>query len=185
MNIKEAHMSGVDYNEITLDDLISRSDLVIAAKTLKPSFTIEEVPIGEGSYPPFKKCVYSFEVVGLLYENKENMKEWVDAGGHAAPLAGKRIEVLMAFYNEELDLQKRYETEGSSKTKPFQSYKVYDQKLNKEKKKIVFLVYNKKEKMFQFTVAGSHELLSKKSEVIRLIKKLRPERDSSVSLTGI
>ncbi|MCX5668235.1 MAG: hypothetical protein NTY34_08050, partial [Candidatus Omnitrophica bacterium] len=88
-------------------------------------------------------------------------------------------------YDGHLDLEKKYWIEDRHKTKLFQSYKVYDQKLNKEKKKIIFLVYNKKEKMLQFTVAGSHELLSKKSEVIRLIKKLRPERDSSVSLTGI
>ena len=167
-------MSGVDYNEITLDDLISGSDLIIAAKTLEPSIIIEDVLIGEGNYPPFKKCIYLFEVVDLLYENKENMEEWIAAAGHTAPLARKRVEVLMAFYNDELDLQKRYEIEGSSKTKPLQSYKVFDQKLAKEKKKIIFLVYNKKEKMLQFTVAGSHEFFSKRSEVIRLIKRLRP-----------
>ncbi|MCX5668205.1 MAG: hypothetical protein NTY34_07890, partial [Candidatus Omnitrophica bacterium] len=144
MNIKEAYMSGSEYGEITLNDLILRSDLIIAAKTLEPSFIVEDVPIGEGRYPPFKKCVYSFEMVDLLYENKENMKEWVDAGGHTAPLAGKRIEVLMDFYDGHLDLEKKYWIEDRHKTKLFQSYKVYDQKLNKEKKKIIFLVYNKK-----------------------------------------
>jgi hypothetical protein len=174
MNVREAHMSGVGYDEITLNDLILRSDLIVAVKTLEPSVIIEDVPIGEGSYPPFKKCVFPFEVVDIIYENKENTKEWIDSGGHTAPLVGKRIEVLMAFYDDEIDLQKKYEIEGSHKTKLLQSYKVFDQKLNKEKNKIIFLVCNKKEKMLQFAVAGSHEFLSKRIEVIRLIKRPRP-----------
>ena len=153
-------MSGIDYIEVSLSEVIKDSDVIAIVKRNQPFYIVEEVPIHKDKqkFPPFKKTISLFEVVDILYKNDN-----VDP----AVFSGKTIKVLPAEYNRELDLYKRYHLEGAMKTAPINRYKGYDEKLEKSNECIVFLRYNQNEKMLEFTSFGSVEALKEKNEIVK------------------
>jgi len=163
-------MSGGEYVEITLDEVIKQSDVIAIVKSSRPASVVEEVLIhkDQQKFPSFKRYISLFEVVDILYKNDN-----VASLENVILSNGIIIKVLPAAYNKELDLHRRYYLEGDTKTIGINKYKDYDNKFKKLKEWIVFLRYNAQEKMLEFTALDAVEALEKKNKIIVLSAQVK------------
>lgn len=164
-------MSGGEYIEISLDEVIKSSDVVAVVKRSQPPYIVKEVPIHEDrqKFPPFKQHISLFEIIDILH--KSDNASGATFSDNISLLPGKVLKVLPAAYDTELNLHKRYYLDGAMKTAGINRYKDYDDKLEKSKECIVFLRYNADEKMLEFTAFGSIEALKIKDKVVKYLKK--------------
>src|SRR5262245_45278175 len=96
---REARLSQIHYREITLEDLVARSELVLIVKTAKPAQRQLEITIGKDRQkqdaPAFVRVQSRCEVQSALSK-----------GG--ADLVGKTIEIDGANWEASLSMHKRY-----------------------------------------------------------------------------
>jgi hypothetical protein len=146
------------YN-ISLSNVVERSNLVVLAEQATPRTTQEDisiVPSGEQpdpkKFPPFKRHKERF-VVGEVYKGD-------------IQLSGRTLEVDAANWGEDLELHRKYYVDHVGKSYTYESYNA-SKDAHEAKQKILFLRENKG--TYAFTVLFAFEVESMKSEIMDLI----------------
>ncbi|MBI4056013.1 MAG: hypothetical protein HY399_00490 [Elusimicrobia bacterium] len=160
---KEAWMSQVFYQKISLEDVMDWSRVVVIAK-LKKTET-EKIKISSSDLetkkkaPPFLKRIFYFERVEVLYSRPE-------------VALGKILAVLSANYEGELESHRRYYLENISESPIYFAYKPSESAERAlEKKQPVLLFLRNEGQTFQFIVEDSYESLDKKDQILKMIEK--------------
>ena len=152
-------MGQVHYEDTPLKDLIERSDYIFVVKKLEPSYTVEEIKIHQDikKYPPFKKVINHFNIEEELF-NKDK-----------ACMNGKDINIISADFHTELLVHKMYYLEGTHKSPIYSNYES-SLEYGKANELIIFL-RSSKDNDFAFTCHGAYEAVSKKQEIVDIIKR--------------
>lgn len=156
---KEAFMSKVYYEKITLEEMVKQSNAIFIVEKATPFLSIEDIKIHENveKYPPFKKTTYHYRVIEVLFGNKD--------------LCKKKIRVMSPDNERALRLHKDYYLKGISKSPIYQSYSSrFD--LVKDKKVILFLNHVKKDE-YKLTVLSAVESIQMKTKITELIRTLK------------
>jgi len=159
---REGSVSEISFHEIPLDRLVIISDVIVMARKL-PGFTkTKEIPIAENSkeYPPFTTITYNFMVIEEL-SRVEGIRN----------LNGKPINVCAANYAQELKLHKQYYLQGIGESPVYLKYPSTAD-FDKADTLILFLC-RLDQKDFVFAVENAYEAVSRKSEILKLIKELK------------
>lgn len=156
---KEGHVSKIHYENISLEYLVNASSHIFVVKKRDPVITSEEVEIHKNvkKYRPFIKIVYHFKVIEDLI------------AGNKSVFNGDNISVLTANYDNKLEDYKTYMLERISLSPIYSQYETTAD-FGKSDKLIVFLIpYD--ERLFAFIFDGAYEDISKKGEILKLIKE--------------
>jgi len=155
-------MSQVHNRGITLKEMVRESHAILLVKQARPFRVEEKIPIHEDTikYPPFLKVKFRFLVTEVIYNDCCDIS------------AGKEITAVDQRTGTELHMHKVYHLEGSLKSPIFEHYET-GADLLKEKELILFVSHVGPDESHFI----SYESVSKKQEVLDLIKKLdkRPE----------
>jgi len=100
--VKEACVSQVHYNGISLQQLVDNSRYIFVVKKCDVEYTVKEISIHRDKrrYPPFREVINHFEVVEELL-NKQG-----------TPLAGKKIDVISSDLGTKLEVHKTFYLNG-------------------------------------------------------------------------
>jgi hypothetical protein len=165
--IKEASVGQVHYENISLEQLISRSDYIFIARKLDPAYTTEEIKIHRDikKYPPFKKIIYHFNVIDELLNKGEDSYK------------GKDIDVIPEDLETELKIHKLYYLEGIHKSPIYLNYES-SADFSKSTELIVFLRLSS-DGQFAFAAGGAYEAVSKKQEIVKKIQRLEGKNEEN------
>jgi len=150
-------MSQIHYQDLTLEEMIRRASAVIVVSKREPFRVEEKIAIDEDPQkcPPFTKVTYNFRVKQVLF------------GDNNAVAEGKDIVAVDQTTGTYLTMHKKYHLEGISKSPIFEHY---DTKADfiKDRELILFTsIIGRDELNFI-----SYESVSKKKDVLAIIKKL-------------
>jgi hypothetical protein len=170
---REAHLSQVHYQPVSLKQVIERSDLVLIVKMAKPSQRQIPIPIGKDNKnqeaPAFVRVQTRCEVQRAL-----------TAAG--AELVGKTIEIDGANWQDTLAMHKIYYLEGIGESPIYERYQPADpadaQAREAEPKDAPFIVFLRREAQdgktgFAFVVEGAVERLKNRAAIEELLRRLR------------
>jgi hypothetical protein len=156
------HMSQSFLEFTSLENLVNGSDIIMVVSKMNPDITTDEVPFdSNGRFPPFHMRRFHFQGIEILYDkfglpNIESSIDVVDAGEEA-----------------------RYENEKKTllKEQPPVSPVYFAYKLSVPYEKlsgqfIAFLRYQ--DDHLTLTTKSAFELIKKKKQVLRLVRKLPP-----------
>ena len=183
-------MTRTHYQQLSLEDVVRRSVLIVAAQKTEP-FTFNELMsilpkksqykdkneppyyqpgYGDGkpdnlldkNFPPFVNNGFSFEILDLLYSHIDYEYE-----------NNKNIRVLDAFWERRYELHKGYYLEGKRKSPIYQSYRTSIEDLEGyDLPMILMLKKNQENQCFELCVFQSYEALNYQEEVLAAVKKL-------------
>ena len=161
---KDAHVSQIHYQYISLENLIQQSRLILVAKKLNPFTTEEEIEIHKNreKYPPFKKVISHFNIIKELYNGCGNSYKGMD------------IKVEGANSDLNLKLHKKYYLQGMGVSPLLTLYESGVNMYNADMM-IVFLSCLDDGRI-KFSSDGGIESLKKEKEISKLIKKLKKSR---------
>lgn len=150
-------MSQIHYQDLTLEEMIRRAIAVIVVSKREPFRVEESIPIHEDSqkYPHFKKVKFQFKVTEVLFDDTRAMAE------------GKEIVAVDQTTGTYLTMHKKYHLEGISKSPIFEQYNTKADFIN-ERELILFVSFIGRDELYFI----SYESVSKKKEVIDVIKRL-------------
>lgn len=162
---REAHLSQVHYESISLAQLIERSEMVLIVKMAKPGQRQIQIPIGKDKKgqeaPAFVRVQTRCEVQRAL-----------TAAG--AELVGKTIEIDGANWQDTLSMHKVYYLEGMGISPIYERYHPAErpdpQALEEESKGAPFIVFLRREVYekkagFAFVVEGAVERLKNRAAI--------------------
>lgn len=156
----ENHAAEASCCNISLAEVVNRSDLVLLAEQATPPISWEKIPItpdggqpDSKKYPPFKRHRERFVVREVLKGD--------------ARLSGKTLEVDAANWAEDLELHRKYYIDNINKTPAYQSYEPSSRGAHEAKRKILFLREN--DGAYALTVLFAFEVEAMKSAVAELI----------------
>lgn len=167
---REAHLSQVHYQTLSLKQVIERSELVLIVKLAKPNQRQIQVPIGKDQKgqdaPAFVRVLTRCEVQRAL-----------TAAG--AELVGKTIEIDGANWQDTLAMHKIYYLEGIGESPIFDRYEPADQKAQPapqaaEPKDAPFIVFLRRESYegksgLAFAVEGATERVKNRAAIEELL----------------
>jgi hypothetical protein len=110
----------------------------------------------KGAIPDFKKIIYSYKIIDVIYCDDENDKNYMN----------KNIEVSPYHTSFSIDCEIRFFKQGIRK-----SYfiNVYPTEANFDSEKLLVFLRKIKKKQFEFVAENSYEDVSKVSEVKKLL----------------
>ena len=161
---KEGHVSQVSLRNITLEDLVKKSDAILVVSKMNPDITVEKVPIDETrKYPPYERHRFHLNILETLL-NKSTRKD----------LEGP-IGILGANDEDQYQLIKKYHLEQILESPVYSSYNSAVLYKNVSEPFIVFLI-TRPDGEFEFAVQGAFESIKKKNAVLNLIAKLSEQK---------
>ena len=180
--VKEAYMTQIAYINITLEQVVQKSNCIIIAKKANPSMSTKEVnitPVWKSiigkKYPPFTEITYHFIVNEILYA-ENTISE------------GISIDVFPANQEKDFMSHKEYCLRGIGKSPIYEAYN-YDMKKFTFKKDIydssneLILFLNTKDyKTFTFVAEHAYESINLKEKVVDIIKN---KNNSGINAPGI
>jgi len=151
-------LSQIHYEDVSLKDLVSKAQFILVVEKTEPFLTTEEIPIHRNSekYPPFKKYTYHFKATEELY-NKSGISQ-----------IGKQINVLPGDLETDLTIHKLYYLEGIAKSPIYAKYNTRADFFKADK--LILFLRRYDEKNLEIIADGAYEDLSKKNEIMDLIK---------------
>lgn len=155
---REAHLSQVHYQGISLERLISRSDFVLIVKPATPARQQVTISIGKDDNG---KAAPDFVRVKLRVEVQESLTK---AG---ANLVGKTLEIDGAHWEKRLHLHKSYYLHHISKSPIYETYRASEPPSESEQKDgpyIAFLRHPDKDS-YAFVVEGATERIANRATV--------------------
>lgn len=163
-----ARMSEVSYEQIGLDELVSRSTVIAVVRRDHPVTETEEIDIhpDREKYPPFVLTLSRFVVVEALRE------------GGVRP--DQAIAVLPANSALELEDHKQYHLHHMGESPIYDAYTPIDAPAA-DSEFIVFL-FERDDGRYEFSVEGACEGLASKAKVQEAIKR---SGSSDLSFTAI
>ncbi len=148
-------MSQIHYNnDISLENLVERSNLIVVATKKDPFVKIKKKSIGL-IYKPFTLIQHCYNVDEVLYGNVN--------------FINKSIKVLGAEWKAQLSIHKSYVIDKMSRSPVYDRY-TSSCKLEKEEKIILFLLRSEKNKI-RYRYISSYESLKKLSDIKSILKK--------------
>ncbi|MFO0577465.1 MAG: hypothetical protein U1A78_25965 [Polyangia bacterium] len=169
---REAHVSQIHYQTVTLAELVERSELILIVKTAKPAQKQITIPIGtpgpnslvapsqqKKEAPAFVRVLSRIEVQGALSKD-------------GAELGGKTIEVDSAHWQETLALHKSYYLEGISESPIYERYQPAEPAAEPEPQDRSFIVFLRREGAsgYAFVVDGAVERIRNRAAIEKLLR---------------
>jgi hypothetical protein len=150
-------MTLIFFEEISLEQLIGRSGFIFIVKKSSPDKSIDKMPFGEDKNEVHEQPVYHFEIIEELY-NRDRIKQ-----------ESNKIEVLPANSRLTSAMAQSISSGGPTPSPMLDEYKT-EAKLDDLDELIIFL-HSASDDRFEFTVHGAFESLSKKDDILGLIKQ--------------
>lgn len=184
---KEALVTQIHYQEVSLEDVVNRSGYIFVAKRATPFVTTELISIlpkgsdfigkndppyysppyhdpapGERqeakNYQPFTRVLYAFEIAEVLFPEKADIQ------------VGERISVMQAYNAQKLDLHKMYNLEGKRKSPLYQRYAASVNLMDEDVPESLILFVSQPGGRFEFAFEDAYETHENKARVLKLIK---------------
>jgi hypothetical protein len=156
-------LSQIHYQDISLQDLVDRSALILVVKTAKPGQRQIQIPIGKDRSnkpaPPFTRVQVRCEVQAALSEG-------------AAALVGKTLEIDGAHWEQSLSMHKRYYLQGMSISPIYQHYRAAEEPTDAKDPGAPYIVFLRREGKdgYAFTVDGAIEHVNQREAIEAIIR---------------
>ena len=167
---REAHVSQIHYQTVTLAELVERSELILIVKSAKPAQRQINIPIGapgpdslvaagqqKKEAPAFVRVLSRCEVLGALSK----------AG---AELVGKTIEIDSAHWQETLALHKSYYLEGISESPIYERYQPAEPVPEPEPRPSIVFLRREGASGYAFVVDGAVERGKSRAAIEKLLR---------------
>jgi hypothetical protein len=159
------HVTQTFFEEVPLNDLVRRANVIVVVKKRTPFVTHETLPVlpprGQEikrEIPPFTKTTYHFTVLDVL-KSDQPIPE------------GPPLGVSPANEEENFDLHKMYYIDNIGKSPIYDRYSPSAGFDFEKADTLILFLYTGDHQSFRFAVEGAREAPSKRKEIEDLIKK--------------
>jgi hypothetical protein len=161
----EAYLSQVHYREVTIEDIIKYSGVIVFATAAKPFTTEKIIPIHEDQkkYPPYHQITHHYKIIKILYDKSGVLK------------TSTVIKVDPATASNDFGSHRMYYLEGLSESPIVYAYRREGRVSNNLEigNHILFLNGPTPENFFKFTNEFSYEDENIEDQIMRLINKIK------------
>lgn len=156
-------MSQVHYREVTIEEVVKNSGVIVVVKAAKPFFTEKIFPIHEDQkkYPPYHQITHHYKIVKILSDKRGVLK------------TGQVINVDQTTASNDFESHRMYYLEGFSESPIVYAYRREGRVSNnlEEGNHILFLNGPTPENLFRFTNEFSFDDEDMEDQIMRLIRK--------------
>lgn len=167
---KEAYVSQVFMEDLTLKELVNISSIIVIAKKALPFHISEKIditPPGKAKdkkhYPEFVKSTYNFEVVKVIYEKEDEHERGLIK-------KGTKIKVSPSEQDFNFEMHKNYYIDGVRKSWEERNYST-SADFNNSQELILFLKV-KDRNNYLFIVNNSYETSDREKEILDILKRM-------------
>lgn len=150
-------MTQTGYEDISLENLIVKSNVIVIAERLDPPFTEEEIIIhpDKEKYPPYKKTTYHFKVTEDLFPKERYSGQVISVNGYEFE---KGLQMHKNYYLHDMGVSPVLE--------------LYEGKASRESKQLIIFLKIAKAGL-EFSALSSYESVSERSKIKKLIRKIK------------
>jgi len=161
----EAYLSQVHYREVTIEEIVKNSGVIVVATAAKP-FTTEKIfPIHEDQkkYPPYHQITQHYKIIKILIDKSSTLK------------TGRKINVDPTFPPNDFESHRMYYLERYSESPIVYAYRREGRVSNnlEEGNHILFLNGSMADNLFIFTNEDSYEDENMEHQIKKLIKEIK------------
>lgn len=158
-------MSQIHYSDVSVEEIVKNSGVIIIATAAKPFLTEKIIPIHEDhkKYPPYHQITQHYKIIRILSDKSGTLK------------TGQEIRVDPSTVSNDFESHRSYYLDGYSESPIVYAYKRDGRVSNKldEGNHILFLNGPSSENTFRFTNDFSYEDESMKEQIIKLINEIK------------
>lgn len=159
------------YENISLEAMIEYANCIVIAKKAKPVLSSKDINItpfwrrlSGKEYPPFRKIIYHFYIMEVLYTEANISK-------------GKKVKIYPANQKNDFRMHKEYLLKDIGESPIYESYKynindaTFSGNIFNNSEELILFFKTTNNRDFTFVVEGAWESVAIKSKVNDLIKK--------------